>query len=609
MRRLLLIIGTLLVAQATFAAVPLTMSYQGVLQDRGAPVPDDDYTMYFAIYTAEVGGALLWSESRSVGVEDGIFNVILGEATPLDLDFDTTYWLEISVEGEAPMTPRTELTPAPYAHRAIVAESLEGGVPADADWSMNGDIAYRTNDVGIGTATPQSKLTVSSDAWDDHLTISRLGNDSGHISLGANNMVLWTGSGSGLYVAGSGNIGVGVASPTSKLQVDGTVQITGLRMSTGAADGYVLTSDASGNGSWQPAQSGVGGSGTADYVPKFTGATTLGNSSIRLSGTMVGINTLPAATLHVNGTMDVEDETYFHSDVFSTNLQSDAGLTLASGSVNRMHLDSVGNVGIGTMSPGAMLDVAGTVEVQDLTVTGSSQTPSLSVTGTPDTYDLVVTGEAQTDGLDVNGLAEADGLVVTGTAQVNGLRIPANAGFGKILTSDSDGDARWQDPEEIPSVLTATDNAVGGSTVIGSTVTHFPDTDVAVTVPGPGLVVVTASVTVYIEHTQGTADNCHLWVSESPTASGNYATYISVPSTAPDWYPGTVVTKTVIERYPVTTSGTYHYYVTAMMADGASSYDQFGLASMHAVYYPTSAREAQRMLDESETVELQMPNR
>ncbi|MBN2565502.1 MAG: hypothetical protein JXB46_07300 [Candidatus Eisenbacteria bacterium] len=416
MRRLLFIVSTLLIAHVAVAAVPLTMSYQGVLRDHGAPVLDDDYAMTFAIYATEVGGTQLWSESRNVGVSDGIFNITLGEATPIDLDFDVTYWLEISVEGEPPMTPRTELTPAPYAHRAIVAESLAGGVPADSDWSMNGDVAYRTQAVGIGTATPLSKLTISSDTWDDHLTLSRLGNAEGHLSIGSHNLVLWSGSGSGLYIDQTGNVGVGVASAAHKLVVDGTAQVTAFLMPTGAADGYVLTSDASGNGTWQPAQSGVGGSGTADYVPKFTGATTLGNSPIRLSGSMVGIGTLPSATLDVNGTLNVEDETYFHSDVFSTNLQSDAGLTLASGSINRMHIDSAGNVGIGTMSPGATLDV-------------------------------------------------------NGTTQVTGLRMPTGASDGHVLVSDASGNASWHAGAGLALPY------VGSASVYGGHVFHITNTD------------------------------------------------------------------------------------------------------------------------------------
>ncbi|MBD3368046.1 MAG: collagen-like protein, partial [Candidatus Eisenbacteria bacterium] len=88
-------------AAVALAAPPKTMSYQGVLKDDvGSPVPDATYRMEFTIYDSETTGNTLWSGSKHVAVTDGIFNVILGSDTPLDLPFDAPYWLGIAVEGE-----------------------------------------------------------------------------------------------------------------------------------------------------------------------------------------------------------------------------------------------------------------------------------------------------------------------------------------------------------------------------------------------------------------------------------------------------------------------------------------------------------------------------
>jgi len=72
-----------------------------------------------------------------------------------------------------------------------------------------------------------------------------------------------------------------------------------------------MLAPASSNGSASPNSpaTDITGSGTANYLPKFTGATTIGNSKIyQNSSNQVGINTTsPAATLDVSGSGDVRD--------------------------------------------------------------------------------------------------------------------------------------------------------------------------------------------------------------------------------------------------------------------------------------------------------------
>jgi len=87
----------------------------------------------------------------------------------------------------------------------------------------------------------------------------------------------------------SGNIGIGTNSPGAKLEIAGQIKITG--GAPGA--GKVLTSDAAGLATWNTPSSGsVAGSGTLNYVPKWTpNGTTLGNSSIFDNGN-VGIGSI-----------------------------------------------------------------------------------------------------------------------------------------------------------------------------------------------------------------------------------------------------------------------------------------------------------------------------
>jgi len=105
----------------------------------------------------------------------------------------------------------------------------------------------------------------------------------------------------------NGDVGIGIPSPAQKLDIAGTVQMTGFKLITSPTNGYVLTSDASGVGTWQAAPGGgIGGSGTINYIPKFTATTTLGNSVIYENGSNIGIGTSsPGSKLEVSGQVKI----------------------------------------------------------------------------------------------------------------------------------------------------------------------------------------------------------------------------------------------------------------------------------------------------------------
>ncbi len=84
-----------------------TISYQGMLETSGTPVSGSQ-SMALSIYTSATGGTALWSETQTVDVENGIFNVLLGSVKPLTpfLDFKQQYYFSIAVAGGAELTPR-----------------------------------------------------------------------------------------------------------------------------------------------------------------------------------------------------------------------------------------------------------------------------------------------------------------------------------------------------------------------------------------------------------------------------------------------------------------------------------------------------------------------
>lgn len=127
---ILLAVGAVVVPVLVFSIppvppIPHTINYQGMLTDNlGNPLngtPD----ITFEIWNAPSGGTKRWWEIQSnVPVEEGLFNVILGEVTPIDLSFyeDEEYWLQIIVEEDT-MPSRLEFTSVAFAYRAQMADT------------------------------------------------------------------------------------------------------------------------------------------------------------------------------------------------------------------------------------------------------------------------------------------------------------------------------------------------------------------------------------------------------------------------------------------------------------------------------------------------------
>lgn len=150
----------LLLSSIGSAAVPLTMNYQGYLTAaEGTPV-DAAVSILFSIYDTATGGTALWSETQSVVVSNGIYNVVLGSVdpagNPLNLPFDVPYFLGVKVETDLEMTPRHELTSAGYAFRAFIANTIQNG--AVTDEKITGPISgSKISSTGLDADTLDSK--------------------------------------------------------------------------------------------------------------------------------------------------------------------------------------------------------------------------------------------------------------------------------------------------------------------------------------------------------------------------------------------------------------------------------------------------------------------
>ena len=102
------------------AQAPKKITYQGKLTDSGGnPVSDGTYNIKFSLYDAVNAGSSSWEETQGVAVNDGLFNVYLGDINPININFNKAYWLGVKVGSDAEMTPRTPLSSAPYSLYAI----------------------------------------------------------------------------------------------------------------------------------------------------------------------------------------------------------------------------------------------------------------------------------------------------------------------------------------------------------------------------------------------------------------------------------------------------------------------------------------------------------
>lgn len=138
----LLILLTIAHVSTTSAAIPGLINYQGNLTDSSGTPLDDSYDMIFSLYDSQIGGALLWHETQSVIVTDGILNVMLGKVTPFTgSEFTGTRPVFIQIQIYNPdllpapdyemLSPRQQLTSIPFALQAKTAETAETAENAD----------------------------------------------------------------------------------------------------------------------------------------------------------------------------------------------------------------------------------------------------------------------------------------------------------------------------------------------------------------------------------------------------------------------------------------------------------------------------------------------
>jgi hypothetical protein len=245
------------------AQIPRMFTYQGVVVDgTGKLISDGPHNLTLNLYTQATGSTAIYSENQTgVVFVKGIFNVMVGSVTtiPASLGFDKAYFLGVSVDGGAEMTPRTTISPSPYAI------GLAGG----AVNSINGKSGAVVIKAGTGTT-----LTTAGDT----ITLNSTG-------VGGNGIQGVSNADNSIAVANptgpTASVSVAIGGITTTKLADQAVTSAKID-GTGITAGMILMANGLGGVSWQAL-----GGGSGLTLP-YTGLLTNGSTGISISNLGTG---------------------------------------------------------------------------------------------------------------------------------------------------------------------------------------------------------------------------------------------------------------------------------------------------------------------------------
>jgi hypothetical protein len=152
----------LLCAGIARADIPRIITFQGRLSDLSGTPLAGTHTLSFSLYDATTGGTTCFSETQSaVPINNGLFKVSIGGATSGGIttcDFSKAYYLQIQVDTDNPMTPRLALSAAPYAFAADMVGGRHASGYQQKDGSGNVTVSGK---LGVGVASPTQSVDVN----------------------------------------------------------------------------------------------------------------------------------------------------------------------------------------------------------------------------------------------------------------------------------------------------------------------------------------------------------------------------------------------------------------------------------------------------------------
>ena len=170
------IFGLMAILMVTFivpvanATIPQEINFQAVLTyPNGAPLANQTVDLSFEIFDGSAGGTSKWGPESHTSVQtdaNGLVQVVLGSTVTLDAPVfsEAQSHLEIAINGNSPVSPRTKLVSVPYAHQAARVESL--------DSAIGGTI---TSAVTVESSlTVENRITVGSFKMEDGAAAGRI---------------------------------------------------------------------------------------------------------------------------------------------------------------------------------------------------------------------------------------------------------------------------------------------------------------------------------------------------------------------------------------------------------------------------------------------------
>jgi hypothetical protein len=255
----------LFTAFATGLSAQVKLSVQGLLKKGdGTSLPDGNYTMKFNFYDATNNSLVASVTTNDVAVSGGVYSALLDVSTssPANaLTFSTEYVVGLQVNGGTEMTPRINLTAAPYAlalngisnvfptQGLVKADAIDvvGAVSAASYGAVNATTVTASGAVNAASVTASgavnaASVTASGAVNAASVTASGAVNAASVTASGAVNAASVTASGAvnAASVTASGAVNaasVNAASVTASGAVNaGSMTVTG-------SGGYTFTND------------------------------------------------------------------------------------------------------------------------------------------------------------------------------------------------------------------------------------------------------------------------------------------------------------------------------------------------------------------------------